>query len=316
MNSTNNSLPSGTTGAFPLPLSITLCTLGAIVTTENSIIMIASLRNIKLRQNIHHNLVLALSIGDLFLGVGAICTGLRLAIPKLSAVLPLCIGNVFLQVTGVAMSHFQTFYISFNRFLVITENSLNKAMFDGYRKYIVYSISWIAVMSLNASIMSPLVQPQKKVCNVKVVYGNNYDIFRPTFLSFNALLLVLTVVFYILTLWGIRHRYRKTSPMGNAVVDSSKDQSTTSYSTNQGGKIEKVKTKRFLNSMKLVSIIIGALILFSGPIVFVNLSQERPHIVIIITLCAATVNSFINPIIYGLQIDELRQEIRKMFRLK
>lgn len=113
MNSTNGSLPRPGANSFPVPLSVTLFSLGTIVTIENCIVMIACIRNLKLRKNIHHNLVLALSIGDLFLGVGALCTGFRLTIPVLSGVLPLCIGNVFLQVTGVAMSHFQTFYISF-----------------------------------------------------------------------------------------------------------------------------------------------------------------------------------------------------------
>lgn len=316
MNSTNDSLPSPAASSFPVPLSVTLFSLGTIVTVENCIVMIACIRNLKLRKNIHHNLVLALSIGDLFLGVGAICTGFRLTVPILSGVLPLCIGNVFLQVTGVAMSHFQTFYISFNRFLVITESRLNTMMFDGYRKYIVYAISWATVMSFNASIMAPLVSSKKQVCNVKTAYGNNYDIFRPTFLSFNAVLLTLTIVFYVLTLWGIRHRYRKTAPKATMVAESSQDQSSSSYTTSSGGQIEKIKARRFLNSMKLVSIIIIALMVFSGPIVFINLSQERSHIVIIMTLCAATVNSLINPIIYGLQIEDLKNEIKKMFKCK
>lgn len=315
MNSTNDSVPRPGASSFPVPLSVTLFSLGTIVTIENCIVMIACIRNLKLRKNIHHNLVLALSIGDLFLGVGALCTGFRLTIPVLSGVLPLCIGNVFLQVTGVAMSHFQTFYISFNRFLVITESRLNTMMFDGYRKYIVYAISWTTVMSFNASIMAPLVSSKKRVCNVKTVYGNNYDIFRPTFLSFNAVLLTLTIVFYVLTLWGIRHRYRKTAPKSTVTVESSQDQSSSTY-TSSGSQIEKIKARRFLNSMKLVSIIIIALMVFSGPIVFINLSQERSHIVIIMTLCAATVNSLINPIIYGLQIEDLKNEIKKMFKCK
>lgn len=50
-------------------------------------------------------------------------------------------------------------------------------MFDGYCKYIVYVISWIIVMFFNVFIMVLLVFLKKWVCNVKIVYGNNYDIF-------------------------------------------------------------------------------------------------------------------------------------------
>ncbi|XP_061176149.1 G-protein coupled receptor 12-like [Saccostrea echinata] len=311
MNATNITIPGQT--RFPLPLSITLCALGTIVTFENSVIVAASIRSPRLRQNIHHNLVLALSVGDLLLGVSAVSTGARLALPWLSGILPLCIVNVFLQVTGIAMSHFQTFYISFNRFLVITENRLNMVLFNGHRKYILYAVSWTGVMTFIGSIMAPVKLANRKVCNVKIVYGNNYNLFRPIFLSFNALLLGLIIVFYILTLLGVRRRYRKTAP--TIPTESTSQDRSVSVVVNQRDKMEKLRTKRFVHSMKLVSIILGALMIFSGPIVFVNLSRERPHTIIISTLCATTFNSLINPIIYSWQISELRQEIRKMFRL-
>lgn len=98
----------------------------------------------------------------------------------------------------------QTFFISLNRYLVITESKLNNILWNGKRKYITVCVTGIAIFILNASILTSIMQG----CDMDSILGNT--VYAVMFGSFQALTLCLMFGFYFLTLWKIYKLHQKT----------------------------------------------------------------------------------------------------------
>ncbi|XP_061184808.1 melanocyte-stimulating hormone receptor-like [Saccostrea echinata] len=297
-NQTSNSTYRWTTESSTinsLPPIIPAATLGVgvVVMILNALVMVASARNSELRQNTNYNLVMGLSLSDFLMGYSSFIAGSRLLFPKFSGVLVWCIMVNLCGITSLIMSLFQIFLISLHRFLVLSENVWAQRLFDGNRKYYIYIVSWATTCTLIFSLVSP-VKDQSK-CFYSTVFGQNIHIVRQILCVFSSTLMMLTLIFYALTIYQVRKRYMNMSSGSDA------------------GRMEDMKRKRIIKSMKLVSKILLALFLFTGPFNISLMFTTTPQKVAVGTFAAANFNSILNPIIYCFHITQLKMELKLMF---
>lgn len=74
--------------------------------------------------------------------------------------------------------------------------------------------------------------------------------------------------------------------------------------------------KRMVKSMKVVSFILITLMISIIPSVVIGLKGVTSRLDILLIICFSVSNSVINPIIYCAQIDDLKKEIKTMFRIQ
>ena len=116
--------------------------------------------------------------------------------------------NLF--ISGITLSFFQTFLISFHRFLKISETSFDQILLKNNRKYATYICIWLAVFGFNLSMIEFRHYNAKlPFCEFTRVFGEWYPIIVTYFQIITILLMSLTITFYLLTLRQIRMRYRK-----------------------------------------------------------------------------------------------------------
>lgn len=280
--------------SLPRVIPVTSIFVGFIVMTLNIIVMVASIRNRELRQNTNYNLVMGLSLSDFLLGFSMFLAGFRLNFPSLIRMLGWCVAVNLSTVTSVLMSLLQTFYISLHRYLVLSESARARLFDNG--KYYLYIAGWTIIITLFSLLISP--DGDQSRCSYKTIFGPNIYTVGRIICVFSFILLLLTLIFYSLAIYQIPRRYMNASSISN------------------GGQMEDRKRKRFIKSMKLVTMIIAALYLFTGPMIISLMFDETPHSVIVSTFVAANFNSFLNPIIYCSHITQLRNELKSMFHCK
>jgi hypothetical protein len=294
-----NQLYNATADASTMDSSIIIpvisFSVGSVVMMINILVMVASAKNHELRQNTNYNLVMGLSLSDFLLGLSMFLVGLRLHFPVLIQNLGLCIATNISPVTSLCMSYLQTFYISLHRYLVISESVRGQRFFDK-GKYYLYIIGWTIVIALFSSFISPDVNQSK--CFTVTVFSTNTQYVRQILFAFVLILLLLTVLFYSLAIYQLSRRTLSVSRVSDA-----------------GEMMDRKRHKRLIRSMKLVTMILATLFLFSGPLVIVlGLVYDKvTHSIFLVTVVAANFNSFLNPIIYCSHITQLRTELKSMF---
>lgn len=156
--------------------------LGILILLENVLILVASVRNLKLRDNIYYSLFLSLSVSDFLFGVNILLYVIISMDSKMTKETKnvACIINLCLWCITLQMILLQTFCISFNLFLVISENKVNILLWNGNRKYIVYIISWTGIIVIITSLLSPT----SEMCHLTSLYGDNF-IYIPGSVFFN-----------------------------------------------------------------------------------------------------------------------------------
>lgn len=194
------------------------------------------------------------------------------------------------------MTLVQTFFTSLNRYLVVTESKLNDLLWNGKRKYIVFCVVWVVLFILNSSILSFVLHG----CNINSILGN--AIYAVMFGSVQALTLSLTTILYAVTLWKIYKVHKKTGCNMEETDDNTR-------------KHIRMK-KRMVKSMKVVSFILITLMISIIPSVVIGLKGVTSRLDILLIICFSVSNSVINPIIYCAQIDDLKKEIKTMFRIQ
>lgn len=282
--------------SFPQIISVSAVIVGFAVIMINILVIVASVRNRKLRQNTNYNLVLGLSFSDFLMGLSMLMTGFRLLFPTLTAMLGWCIVVNVVAVSSLLMSLYQTFCISLHRYLVLSESSWAGRLFDDNRKYYLYIGGWMTSFILYSSTVSP--EGKYTNCFYKTVYGQHILVVRLTLCVMGSIFLLLTLIFYFLAIYRVIKRYTNmTGP------SDSRD-------------IEEKRNKRIVKSMKLVSMILAALFLFSSPMFISLMVSSSPQYVIVGSFASANLNSLLNPIIYCSHIKKLRNEIKSMFCFK
>lgn len=288
--------------------TVVLISVGILIAFENSVVLVAAFRNKTLRENIHYNLVLSLSFSDFVLGINAIIHGvIHLKVGfSIHVILTLCRLSICLGSIAFLISVWQTFYISLNRYLVISEKNLNQFLWNGKRKYIVYGATWIAHLILYVLKLSPKdegVIEYKELCNPITMFGEHFAVWNTIFSVSIAISLLSTFVFYSLALWNVRKRYRKTE-----------NQDT----THQNGARQQManrQRKRIVKSMKLVTIVLVVLVLSLCPTLALGFVFDMTPTEYLVLICFSLFHSAVNPIIYCIQIEDFKKEIQKMLNL-
>lgn len=278
---------------------IILTILGIVIVLENLVVVLASIRNKSLRENTHYNLVISLSVCDFIVGLNLLLYGNLIAPNDNSSnnkIYTVC--GVYYRISSATyqLSLLQTFSISLNRYLVITESKLHHLLWNGRRKYIVFFVMWMITFILNSSILTFVIQG----CDINSIFGNT--VYAAMYGSFQALTLSLTFVLYFLTLCKIyKIQIKTTSNLKHA--DENERQN--------------IRTrKRMVKSMKVVSFILITFMISVLPAVVLALKGVSSRLDMCILVGFSAFHSAINPAIYCSQIKDLNKEIREMFRIR
>lgn len=278
---------------------IVLTILGIVIVLENLVVILASIRNKSLRENTHYNLVISLSVCDFIVGLNLLLYGNMIAPNNDSSNNKInLVCGVYYRISSATyqLSLLQTFSISLNRYLVVTESKLHLILWNGRRKYIVFCVMWMLSFFLNSSILTFVVQG----CDINSIFGN--IVYAVMYGSFQALTLTLTFVLYFLTLWKIyKIQTKTTSNMEH--IDENERQHTR-------------MRKRMMKSMKVVSLILITFMISVLPAVVIGLKGVSSRLDMCILVGFSAFHSAINPVIYCTQIKDLNKEIKAMFRIR
>lgn len=209
---------------------------------------------------------------------------------------------------------FQTFLISFHRFLVAIGSPWNDRLLQGKRKYAIYSLSWSVVLALHYALIRPYSE-NLDICNIQIVYGKNFKFFMGGYGITAMVLMLSTIILYLFTLNSVCKRYMRTYAWqiqnGGKATSATSSNKNTLYNTEAG-------KKKVFESLKVVGMIISLLVLLTGPfvvVVFMTLFRFEPsHSLIFITCLLSSINSIINPFIYSWKIESLRKEFKMLFQ--
>lgn len=310
-NFTNSTIAYHRQDETHLARGVVMIALGLLIALENSAVLFVAFRNKILRENIHYNLVLSLSASDLLLGINATIFGIIHSRFWVSGfgLLTLCRINYCIGYVAFLMSIWQTFFISLNRYLVISEKKLNQLLWKGKRRYVVYCVTWICNIVLYLSMMAPKDEGGHEygdhICNPITVYGDHFAVWNDIFFALIAFSLLFTFVFYILALWNVRKRYIRTADRNP-------------LSGSQNGALQEMAIRqrnRIMKSMKLVTIVLVVLIVSLCPTLALGFIPNLPPIEYLILLCFSLINSAVNPIIYCIQIDDFKKEVKKILKI-
>lgn len=310
-NFTNSTIAYHRQDETHLARGVVMITLGLLIALENSAVLFVAFRNKILRENIHYNLVLSLSASDLLLGINATIFGIIHSRFWVSGfgLLTLCRINYCIGYVAFLMSIWQTFFISLNRYLVISEKKLNQLLWKGKRRYVVYCVTWICNIVLYLSMMAPKNEGGHEygdhICNPITVYGDHFAVWNDIFFALIAFSLLFTFVFYILALWNVRKRYIRTAdqnPLSGSQVGARQEMAIR-------------QRNRIMKSMKLVTIVLVVLIVSLCPTLALGFIPNLTPIEYLILLCFSLINSAINPIIYCIQIDDFKKEVKKILKI-
>lgn len=278
---------------------IILTILGIVIVLENLVVVLASIRNKSLRENTHYNLVISLSVCDFIVGLNLLLYGNLIAPNDNSSnnkIYRVC--GVYFRISSATyqLSLLQTFSISLNRYLVITESKLHHLLWNGRRKYIVFFVMWMITFILNSSILTFVIQG----CDINSIFGNT--VYAAMYGSFQALTFSLTFVLYFLTLCKIyKIQIKTTSNLEHANENERQNIRT---------------RKRMVKSMKVVSLILITFMISVLPAVVLALKGVSSRLEMCILVGFSAFHSAVNPVIYCTQIKDLNKEIRAMFRIR
>lgn len=310
-NFTNSTIAYHRQDETHLARGVVMIALGLLIALENSAVLFVAFRNKILRENIHYNLVLSLSASDLLLGINATIFGIIHSRFWVSGfgLLTLCRINYCIGYIAFLMSIWQTFFISLNRYLVISEKKLNQLLWKGKRRYVVYCVTWICNIVLYLSMMAPKDEGGHEygdhICNPITVYGDHFAVWNDIFFALIAFSLLFTFVFYMLALWNVRKRYIRTAdqnPLSGSQVGARQEMAIR-------------QRNRIMKSMKLVTIVLVVLIVSLCPTLALGFIPNLTPIEYLILLCFSLINSAVNPIIYCIQIDDFKKEVKKILKI-
>lgn len=305
--------------SFSAPIATLGLIVTLVITIVNFTVLVIFLKSKSVRANRHHNLVICLSICDLSIGLSGFITSLRMLIPAWSGFYVPCILSTVVVAVGAFMSLFQTFLISFHRFLVAIGSPWNDRLLQGKRKYIIYSVSWSVVLVMHYALIRPT-SKNSKICNVITIYGDNFQAFIAGYGTISMIIMLSTIILYLFTLNRVRKRYIRTFAWQ---VKNSHNHSQNATSANSSTEntlyITEAGKKKVFESLKVVGMIISLLVLLTGPFVivmFMTVFQFEPSHSLMFAVCLlASVNSAINPFIYSWKIDSLRKEFKTLFQI-
>lgn len=285
----------------------------------NVLVFITLFISKELRQNTHYNLVLCLSLSDLVLGLSMCVGGFRLFTPRWATFYAPCVMTSVMFISGITLSFFQTFLISFHRFLKLSDTDLDQVLLKENRKYVTYILIWLIVLGFNISMVHFRHHTEKLLfCKFKCVFGSRYPIMAIYFQTATILLLSLTIIFYCLTIHQVRQRYRRTfawhAHQRNPTSNDPNSNELTPPSYVGGEQMTLQMKKKIFGSMKLIGFIICALLICTCPMVIASFFDPSQKVLFVVATLACF-NSVINPFIYVFNIEKLRREWKNIWQI-
>jgi Na+/melibiose symporter-like transporter len=206
-------------------------------------------------------------------------------------------------------------------------SSWSDHLFQGKRKYVLYLTSWGIVLTLVIAPVSPTPKTEEGICNIIEIYGDNLHIVSRVYGALAMVFFISTIVLYILTAHNVRKRYMKTFAIQmetrktdvEAATSSSRAANASTRAANASVQnIDENRRRKAIESLKVVGIVILLFVVFTGPFViymFTTLFNVHiSHVPIFILGGLASVNSALNPIVYGWRIEPLRNEVKLPFQ--
>lgn len=280
--------------------AISLVIVGFVVMLLNGLVLTVS-RDSHIRKNIYLNLVLGLAFNDFVLGCATCIGGLRLLYRWIDG-MEVCIAVTVLGSSCLLISLYQSLLISLHRFLVLSNNEYSEIFFKNKRKYFVCFTGWVLLLASVSTFVSP-VSADNGLCYHAIVFAGRLYKVRLFFTVIIITFIIATLVFYFLAMYSLRARYLE---MSSTFLKSLKTENNKDRSTN----------KKIIDSMKLVTILLVALFIFSGPFAYLNMvdiDHEKYKTLFFLAFAFAVLNSLINPIIYYFKISEFKKTLKKMF---
>lgn len=281
---------------FHNAVSVTFISLGFTVSFVNISVIIVTFSTRKLRQNTYLNLILTLSVSDFIFGLITLLTGIRRLSPLLFKIKELCILSNIIVPTCFLASLYQMFLISLHRYLVISGSDWSKKLFKQKRKYIWYMACWVVQIVPLSFFISPLPTEVDHTCSTDTVfYENRYIVFCIMVIP-EAVYIFLIIVFYCSAMFSLKKKYLnvKKSTLSDRILEN--------------------RREKFLKSMKSVSVLLLALLVFSGPMIvrnFLSISDVANQESLLITFPLTNINSLLNPLIYFTNIVEFKDALKR-----
>lgn len=281
---------------LPKFVAETFSFVGISIVILNLVVIVIAYSSKKLRQNTYLNLSLTLSVNDFLLGLSTLFTGVRMFSVMLYEQRELCIVSSNIIPVCLLMTLYQSFLISLHRYLVISESDWGKKLFEEKRSFIWYMIGWVVIIVTIFSFISPI-SDFGSTCSVDTIYNENKNLIVLIVAISEFVLIFLILAFYCSTMVILKkHRLN----MSNSTISNT---------------ILKARRKKFLKSMKSVSILLLALFILSGPFLvrnFFEVFYPLPGLMSFITFVLTNINSFVNPMIYFLNLEEFKAALSRI----
>lgn len=298
MNMTIIPVNNSSSGDDMLPkyIALTFSFVGMTVVILNLIVIVIAYSSKELRQNTYLNLILTLSVNDFLFGLSTLFTGIRMFSIKLDKQRELCIISSIIIPICLLMTLYQSFLISLHRYLIISESDWDKTLFEKKRSFIWYMTGWVVIIVSQVSLISPM-SDFGSTCTVDNIFNENKSLIVLIVAISEFVLIFLILVFYCSTMVIFKKHHLNTS---NSTISNT---------------ILKARRKKFLKSMKSVSILLLALFILSGPMVvrnFFEVFNPLPGNVSFIAFVLTNMNSLVNPLIYFFNLVEFKTALGRI----
>lgn len=298
MNMTFIPINDSSSGDDMLPkyIAVTFSFVGITVVILNLIVIVIAYSSKELRQNTYLNLILTFSVNDFLFGLSTLFSGIRMFSIKLDKQRELCIISSIIIPICLLMTLYQSFLISLHRYLVISESDWDKTLFEKKRSFIWYMTGWVVIIVSQVILISPMTD-FGSTCTVDNIFNENKSLIVLIVAISEFVLIFLILVFYCSTMVILKKHHLNTS---NSTISNT---------------ILKARRKKFLKSMKSVSILLLALFILSGPMVvrnFFEVFNPLPGNVSFIAFVLTNMNSLVNPLIYFFNLVEFKTALSRI----
>lgn len=298
MNMTIIPINDSSSGDDMLPkyIAVTFSFVGITVVILNLIVIVIAYSSKELRQNTYLNLILTLSVNDFLFGLSTLFSGIRMFSIKLDKQRELCIISSIIIPICLLMTLYQSFLISLHRYLVILESDWDKTLFEKKSSFIWYMTGWVVIIVSQVILISPMTD-FGSTCTVDNIFNENKSLIVLIVAISEFVLIFLILVFYCSTMVILKKHHLNTS---NSTISNT---------------ILKARRKKFLKSMKSVSILLLALFILSGPMVVRNFFEVFNHLpgnVSFIAFVLTNMNSLVNPLIYFFNLMEFKTALSRI----
>jgi hypothetical protein len=322
----------------PVVISLLLGLIGILVLLFNGGVFALVVKKKTIRQNPYQFLVLMLCVSDFLVGLVIVLAIFLSVVPGFQRGNVATILNTFFLSTGLHLSLYHTFLISFQRVLVISKEAWSSYIFGDNRKYFACVGGWVAIILGNSVLISPPSEfvTLDDVNALAFVYNGHYEGYIMYTRTLSISLLSLTVLLYLVAVVIMSKSYKKVTPIGHystshgtkvhvndiEMTASGPSGNTCTISSVQGHvkvnprvqqstQMGTHRRKKVISTLQLVGFLIAALVIFTGPFIVSMLWFDTfPLTIKRIFFILYCLNSVFNPIIYVWKLVDIRKMVR------